>query len=288
MQERIAESIGTKDASIFDAHLLVVEDRTLIDEVLRTLARDKYNVEYIFMRWPAATRRRSAKSTIRICASERSIFATSRGASSAISWASDSRDLRERHHAAHSRRAQSHAFGYRAAQPAASSSAFATDIGSEDFAHRDHGAVAEHSRRRRPARHQRRSSPRAIMCCSTVTTGWSSSTRPTRRFGNTASWRSRRRRSSRSSASFARPSRKTLDGRHVILSANIEMPEDLELVAAERRRGHRPLSHRVFLPQPHRAAERGGPVCGLSQGRGSDPAESASSSAPSISAATNS
>src|SRR5205814_8319851 len=37
MQQRIAESIGAKDAAIFDAHLLVVEDRTLIDEVLRTL-----------------------------------------------------------------------------------------------------------------------------------------------------------------------------------------------------------------------------------------------------------
>src|SRR5437764_699122 len=34
MQQRIAESIGAKDAAIFDAHLLVVEDRTLIDEVL--------------------------------------------------------------------------------------------------------------------------------------------------------------------------------------------------------------------------------------------------------------
>ena len=48
MQQRIAESIGAKDAGIFDAHLLVVEDRTLIDEVLRTLARDKMNVEHIF------------------------------------------------------------------------------------------------------------------------------------------------------------------------------------------------------------------------------------------------
>ncbi len=48
LQERISESIGTKDASIFDAHLLVVEDRTLIDEVLRTLQRDRYNVDYIF------------------------------------------------------------------------------------------------------------------------------------------------------------------------------------------------------------------------------------------------
>jgi phosphoenolpyruvate-protein phosphotransferase (PTS system enzyme I) len=48
MQERIAESIGAKDASIFDAHLLVVEDRTLIDEVLRTLSKDRYNVEHVF------------------------------------------------------------------------------------------------------------------------------------------------------------------------------------------------------------------------------------------------
>ncbi len=48
LQERIAKSIGAKDASIFDAHLLVVEDRTLIDEVLRTLQCDQNNVEYVF------------------------------------------------------------------------------------------------------------------------------------------------------------------------------------------------------------------------------------------------
>jgi phosphoenolpyruvate-protein phosphotransferase (PTS system enzyme I) len=48
LQQRIAESIGTKDAAIFDAHLLVVEDRTLIDEVLRKLETDLCNVEWIF------------------------------------------------------------------------------------------------------------------------------------------------------------------------------------------------------------------------------------------------
>jgi len=48
MQERIAEAIGAKDAGIFDAHLLVVEDRTLIDEVLRTLTRDHNNIEHVF------------------------------------------------------------------------------------------------------------------------------------------------------------------------------------------------------------------------------------------------
>src|SRR5438477_6681263 len=48
MQQRIAESIGTKDAAIFDAHLLVVEDHTLIDEVLRKLETDLCNVEWVF------------------------------------------------------------------------------------------------------------------------------------------------------------------------------------------------------------------------------------------------
>ncbi len=48
IQQRIADAIGARDASIFDAHLLVVEDRTLIDEVLRGLEKDRLNVEYIF------------------------------------------------------------------------------------------------------------------------------------------------------------------------------------------------------------------------------------------------
>ncbi|MBA2585323.1 MAG: phosphoenolpyruvate--protein phosphotransferase [Chthoniobacterales bacterium] len=48
MQQQIAEAIGAKDAGIFDAHLLVVEDRTLIDEVLRKLETDLCNVESVF------------------------------------------------------------------------------------------------------------------------------------------------------------------------------------------------------------------------------------------------
>ncbi|MEY5011041.1 MAG: Phosphoenolpyruvate-protein phosphotransferase, partial [Verrucomicrobiota bacterium] len=48
LQERIAGSIGAKDASIFDAHLLVVEDRTVIDEVVRIIKRDRLNVESVF------------------------------------------------------------------------------------------------------------------------------------------------------------------------------------------------------------------------------------------------
>lgn len=48
MQQEIAEKIGAKDAAIFDAHLLVVEDRTLIDEVLRKLETELCNVEWVF------------------------------------------------------------------------------------------------------------------------------------------------------------------------------------------------------------------------------------------------
>jgi phosphotransferase system enzyme I (PtsI) len=48
MQQKIAEAIGAKDAGIFDAHLLVVEDRTLIDEVLRKLESELCNVEWVF------------------------------------------------------------------------------------------------------------------------------------------------------------------------------------------------------------------------------------------------
>ena len=48
MQQKIAEAIGAKDAGIFDAHLLVIEDRTLIDEVLRKLESDLCNVEWVF------------------------------------------------------------------------------------------------------------------------------------------------------------------------------------------------------------------------------------------------
>lgn len=48
IQKRVAASIGTEDASIFDAHLLVVEDRTLIDEVLRHLEKNHINIESAF------------------------------------------------------------------------------------------------------------------------------------------------------------------------------------------------------------------------------------------------
>ncbi|ALJ56393.1 Phosphoenolpyruvate-protein phosphotransferase [Candidatus Xiphinematobacter sp. Idaho Grape] len=50
IQRKIASAIGAKDASIFEAHLLVVEDHTLVDEVLKTLERELKNVEHVFDR----------------------------------------------------------------------------------------------------------------------------------------------------------------------------------------------------------------------------------------------
>src|SRR5215470_17897903 len=48
VQRRVEEAMGSEDASIFDAHLLVLEDRTLLDEVSRVMAHEKVNVEAAF------------------------------------------------------------------------------------------------------------------------------------------------------------------------------------------------------------------------------------------------
>lgn len=48
IQKRIAEEMGTEHAEIFDAHLLVLEDRTLIEDVIARIKREKFCVEYIF------------------------------------------------------------------------------------------------------------------------------------------------------------------------------------------------------------------------------------------------
>ncbi len=49
-QQLISESIGASDASIFDAHMLVVEDQTLIDEVVRLIREELRNAENVFAR----------------------------------------------------------------------------------------------------------------------------------------------------------------------------------------------------------------------------------------------
>jgi len=48
LQKRIGSEMGQDEAQIFDAHLLVLEDRLLIEEVISCLKKDKLNVAYIF------------------------------------------------------------------------------------------------------------------------------------------------------------------------------------------------------------------------------------------------
>jgi phosphotransferase system enzyme I (PtsI) len=48
LQERLAQSPAAGDAGIFDAHLLVLEDPSLIEEVLKLIRKERHNAEFVF------------------------------------------------------------------------------------------------------------------------------------------------------------------------------------------------------------------------------------------------
>src|SRR6266446_9840311 len=48
VQRKVSEGMGAQEGSIFDAHLLVLEDRTLLDEVVEVIQGQKVNAEYAF------------------------------------------------------------------------------------------------------------------------------------------------------------------------------------------------------------------------------------------------
>lgn len=48
VQRKVSEGMGAQEGSIFDAHLLVLEDRTLLDEIVRVIQTDKVNAEHAF------------------------------------------------------------------------------------------------------------------------------------------------------------------------------------------------------------------------------------------------
>ena len=48
IQKKIAQEMTVNDAQIFEAHLLVIEDRMLIDEVILRIKNERLSVEYIF------------------------------------------------------------------------------------------------------------------------------------------------------------------------------------------------------------------------------------------------
>jgi phosphoenolpyruvate-protein phosphotransferase (PTS system enzyme I) len=48
IQRRVSEGMGARDAGIFEAHLLVLEDPTLIDEVIRSISENLLGAEFAF------------------------------------------------------------------------------------------------------------------------------------------------------------------------------------------------------------------------------------------------
>lgn len=48
VQRRVEKAMGAEDASIFDAHLLVLEDEILLEEITRFLTQERVNAEYAF------------------------------------------------------------------------------------------------------------------------------------------------------------------------------------------------------------------------------------------------
>ena len=48
VQRQVTRALGAEDATIFDAHLLVLEDPTLIEEVSRIISQEKVSAEYAF------------------------------------------------------------------------------------------------------------------------------------------------------------------------------------------------------------------------------------------------
>lgn len=50
IRSEIAQKLSEDEAAIFDAHLLVLEDRALIDETIRETEQSGYNIDYIFQK----------------------------------------------------------------------------------------------------------------------------------------------------------------------------------------------------------------------------------------------
>jgi phosphoenolpyruvate-protein phosphotransferase (PTS system enzyme I) len=48
VQRKVVENMGSKEGDIFEAHLLMLEDRMLVDEVIRSIREQKVNAEHAF------------------------------------------------------------------------------------------------------------------------------------------------------------------------------------------------------------------------------------------------
>lgn len=50
LQKKIAQEMGSEHGEVFDAHLLVLEDRMLIEEVISSVKKEKLSIDYVFSR----------------------------------------------------------------------------------------------------------------------------------------------------------------------------------------------------------------------------------------------
>jgi phosphotransferase system enzyme I (PtsI) len=48
VQRKVVENLGAKEADIFEAHLLMLEDHALVGEVMRLIKEEKFNAEFAF------------------------------------------------------------------------------------------------------------------------------------------------------------------------------------------------------------------------------------------------
>ena len=48
VQRKVVENMGSEEGDIFEAHLLMLEDRMLVDEVIRSIREKKFNAEHAF------------------------------------------------------------------------------------------------------------------------------------------------------------------------------------------------------------------------------------------------
>src|SRR5664280_2471755 len=48
VQRKVVENLGAKEADIFEAHLLMLEDHALVGEIIRLIKEEKVNVEFAF------------------------------------------------------------------------------------------------------------------------------------------------------------------------------------------------------------------------------------------------
>src|SRR5207253_2966041 len=48
VQRKVVQNMGAKEGDIFDAHLLMLEDRVLVDEVIKLIRERKMNADYAF------------------------------------------------------------------------------------------------------------------------------------------------------------------------------------------------------------------------------------------------